>query len=203
MHFELELDAAARGDEEMEALLNRVAPAVEAAVAAASGAAVQAHVSGWSYPHGGLRRVGRAAVISYGINKGIAAEGDAPERGQAALAAVLEGGDRRLRQLYDVYLLGVRAVQSIAPVVGLWAFSTVLEEKAPPNRHNLAHVPALVSQLRAAGYAVPQMPGRHLDRIRAAAMHPTPKDPLPTTDEVAWFREAARAYFLHRADVVK
>jgi hypothetical protein len=46
VHFEVTLDIADRPTEEMDALLKRVGPAVQAAVAAACGAAVEAHVSG-------------------------------------------------------------------------------------------------------------------------------------------------------------
>ncbi len=199
VHFELKLDVSGRRDEEVAPLLERVGPAVEAAVAAASGAAVQAHVSGWSYPAGQVYQVGSAITLAWDVNVGLDAFDGAAGRGQAALEAVLEGDDRRLRDLYEVYLLGVRAVQTVAPVVGLWAFSTILEEEAPRGKHNLDHVPALVEQLRIRGQEIPGAPARNLNEIRAAALHPSPRSPLPTADEVGWFRQAAHAYLLDRA----
>ncbi len=114
VHFEVVLDVTGRPDEEMEPLLERVGPAVQAAVAAACGVAVEAHVSGWSYPAGELRHVGTAVTIAWAVHIGLEAEAEAAPQGQAALEAVLKGADHRLAELYKVYLLGVRAVQMIA-----------------------------------------------------------------------------------------
>lgn len=199
VHFELLLDVAGRPDDDMEPLLQRVEPALQAAVAAACGAAVTAHLSGWSYPRGELRNVVSSVVSRSAVLAGLDITTGAGERGLRVFQAVLEGEDRRLAELYEVYLLGVQAAQTIAPVVGLWAFSTVLEEEAPPKKRNLNHVPKLADELRAKGYTVAGNPQRNVDVIRAAALHPTPKSPLPTPQEVSWFRELAGAYLLDRA----
>lgn len=199
VHFELLLDVAGRPDDDMEPLLMRVEPALQAAVAAACGAAVTAQLSGWSYPQGEVRNVVSSFVSRSAVLAGLDTTAAAGESGLCVFRAVLEGDDRRLAELYEVYLLGVQAAQTIAPVVGLWAFSTVLEEEAPPKRHNLNHVPKSADELRAKGYAVAESPQRDLDAIRAAALHPTPKSPLPTPQEASWFRELAGAYLLNRA----
>ena len=119
VHFKVVLDVAERRDEEIEPLLERVGPAVEAAVATACGAAVEAHVSGWRYPTGTRRSVGKALSIRWTVQVGLDAGHEAAQRGQAVLEAVLDRADARLPKLYEVYLLGVRAVQTIAPVVPL------------------------------------------------------------------------------------
>lgn len=183
----------------MAAVLERVGPAVQAAVAAACGAWVDVTVSGWSYPHGELRTVGRAQGTSWAVRVNVDSGEVAAGHGREALDAVLGGPDWRLAELYEVYLLGVRAVQTTAPVVGMWAFTTVLEDEAPPKQRNLRHVPELAERLRAAGYELPAAPARDPDQVRAAALHPTPSSPLPAHDEVAYLRELARAYLLWRA----
>jgi hypothetical protein len=197
IRFEMNVEIDDRPAEEMEVLVQRVGPAVRAAVAAASGAAVDVDVSGWSYPTGELRRVGSTLRTGWAIH--VSLQADTAPQAESALKAVLGGSDPRLADLYEVYLLGVQAVQTIAPVVGLWAFATVLEEDSPSGKSNLQHLPALAEQLRAEGQAVPPTPERKPDRIRAAALHPTPKDPLPTAEEVAWFQELAMAYLVRRA----
>jgi len=94
----------------------------------------------------------------------------------------------------------LRALRTVAPVAGLWAFSTVLEEEAPKKKWNLEHVPALMTSIETAGVKVDATPPvRSLDAVRAAALHPTPKSPAPTGAEVNWFREAAHAYLMWRA----
>lgn len=67
------------------------------------------------------------------------------------------------------------------------------------NRANLGHVIDLARGLRDEGHPIPREPERGPDEIRASALHPTPKSPLPTTEEVAWFREVTSAYLMHRA----
>lgn len=193
------LDVSRLPDEGMAAVLERVGPAVQAAVAAACGAWVDVTVSGWSYPHGELRTVGRAQGTSWAVRVNVDSGEVAAGHGREALDAVLGGPDWRLAELYEVYLLGVRAVQTTAPVVGMWAFTTVLEDEAPPKQRNLRHVPELAERLRAAGYELPAAPARDPDQVRAAALHPTPSSPLPAHDEVAYLRELARAYLLWRA----
>jgi hypothetical protein len=198
--FELRLDVSGLPDEGIGAVLGRVGPAVQAAVAAACGAWVDVTVSGWSYPHRELRRVGKAQGSSWAVRVNVdSGDGIAAGHGRDALHAVLGGPDRRLAELYEVYLLGVRAVHTTAPVVGMWAFATVLEEEALPKEHNLGHVPALAKRLRDRGYELPATPARGPDEVRSAALHPTPRSPLPTHDEVAYLRELARAYLLWRA----
>ena len=198
-HFKLDIDMSGKPIAEIEALISRIQPAIVAAVAAASGVAVEARLLGWSYPSPDteLRRVTSQMPIRWNVRVNLEPSGRA--WGQAALDAVLGGGDVRLRGLYEVYILGLRAAQSIAPVVGLWAFSTLLEEDAPKGKHNLNHVRGLANQLRANGHAIPPMPSRNLDEIRAAALHPTPKSPQPTAEEIKWFQITAGAYLRDRA----
>jgi hypothetical protein len=198
-HFKLEIDVGGKPIAEIEALIGRIQPAIVAAVAAASGVAVEARLLGWSYPYPDreLRRVTSQMPIRWNVRVNLEPSGRA--WGQAALEAVLSGADVRLPGLYDLYTLGVRAAQSIAPVVGLWAFSTLLEEDAPKGKHNLNHVPVLADQLSANGHAIPPMPSRNLDEIRASALHPTPKSPQPTAEEIRWFQITAGAYLRDRA----
>jgi len=187
----LEMDVSDVVDDGMEPLVRRVGPAVRAATGAACGAAVQVDVLGWSYPAGDLRRVGKALPIRWSVQVGLDTTVEAASRGQAALEAVLEGADVRLDELYKVYLLGVEAAQTIAPIVGLWGFTTVLEEAAlkGEKQGSLLHLPRLINDLRNRGYSLPAAPSsRDPARIRVAALHPTPKDPAPTVEEVAWFR---------------
>jgi len=201
LRFKVSFDVAGKTVEEIETLLVRLGGAVEAAVAAATGAAVEAHVSGSSYPYpdSDLRRVTSSLHTSWNVRVGL--DAGAKAAAEAAFGAVVDGTDPRLPELYVVYLLGIRAVQTIAPVVGLWAFSTVLEEANPRKKRDLAHVKELADDLRSDGYHVPANPTRNPNTIRGAALHSTPEKPMPTAEEVAWFRAVTHAYLLHRATV--
>ena len=201
VRFEVVLDVDGRDEQALATLKELCAPAVEAAVMAATGTAVEAVFTGSSSPVGGMRRVTASVPVRWAVRAAVDSDPGTARLGQSVLKAVLLGADRRLPELYKVYILGVQAVQTIAPLVGLSTFTTVLEEDAP-GRPNLRHVPELVERLRREGYAVPAGPARQLDRIRAAALHPTPRDPLPTAAEVEWFRVAAQRYLQHRAAVV-
>ncbi len=123
-----------------------VAGAVEAAVAANCGVAVRAHVEGMHRPNArGIRRVTKHQATTWDIRVLAKTDSDSVQRAASTAALVLQGG--RLQELYDVFLLGVRATQTIAPVVGLWAFTAVLEE-AGSGRDNVDHVPQVASELR-------------------------------------------------------
>jgi hypothetical protein len=201
IRFDIELDVTGKAPDDCQQLVDRIPLAVQAAVAAATGAAVRAHLTEWSYPNGRLRRIGSQIRSEWSIRAGWP---DHPARAAAAcdaFTAVAIGADRQVADLYEVFLLGVQAMQTIAPMVGLWAFSTIVETAAPlpPPRTNMAHVLELDSYLRSKGHELPPVPTRRPSRIRAAALHPTEESP-PTLDEVNWFRQLARAYLLHRTE---
>lgn len=198
IRFRLVCTAPEQPLDDSQAMVDRAVLAVEAAIAAATQTSVQVHPSGWSYQSSAGRKVTVVARTSFSVFAAVTDDGAV--QGAAAAAAVLEGPDERLPELYEVFLLGLRGMQTVTPLLGLWAFSTVLEEEAPNGKTNLDHVPRLAEQLRELGYDVPLLdPGRSPSRIRAAALHPTPKEPLPTRDEVEWFRRAAHSYLLSRA----
>jgi hypothetical protein len=52
--------------------------------------------------------------------------------------------------------------------------------------------------MRNKGFPIPKDPKRKPAAIRAAALHSTPKTPLPSDDEVEWFRALAWAYLNDR-----
>jgi hypothetical protein len=122
----------------------------------------------------------------------------------AAFDAVIGRGDHDLPRLYEVYLLGVQAMQTIEPVVGLWAYTRIIEAGSRTGRRNLDHAQDLADELRQEGYVVPPNPRRNPNTIRAAAVHPMPKDPeYPSEDEILWLRQLAYAYLLRRTTTGK
>lgn len=202
VRFIASVDVTGRDEGEILDLKSRIGPAVEAAVVASCGAATRAEVTDWSYPSGPLTlRVGVAQRSGWNVPTDIDRTPDDVVHGEAALQAVLADNDKRLKELFKVYRLGIEGVQTIAPVLGLWAFAVLLEEESPRRPPNLAHVPELTKLLHAVGSSASSPPPtRQLDRIRAAALHPTPSDPIPSSDEVQWFRELAGAYLRWRAE---
>jgi len=217
VHFRVALDITDRVDEEMEQLIDRVAPAIEAAVAANCGASVRVHLLDHSYPHrtGSLNAVGKRLTLSSSTRVAVNMDPKS-DRGQHTLEALLDGADLRLAKLYEVYLLGLRAIQTVAPVVGLCAFSAVIEEeviekarrKKGEDAQSLKHVPRLIDDLRQKGHSIPESPsGRNAASIRTAALH-APKqlerpNPPPTVAEIDWFRQIADAYLVDRATLTK
>jgi len=199
--FIVELDVAGKTPAECSELIDRIQPAVQAAVVAATGTAVRAHLVEWSYPNGDLDRIGKQLRSDWSIRAGWPEGLEPISSAQDAFAAITLGADDQLADLYKVYLLGVEAVQTIAPLVGLWAFSTVVETASPhpPPNTNVAHLSDLDSYLRSKKYDLPPAPSRRPSRVRAAALHPT-LEPAPTLEPVDWFRELARAYLRHRAE---
>jgi hypothetical protein len=197
VRFDVEFDVAGLDGPEKQDLVGRIKPAVSAAVAAATGTAVEVELSHWSYPNGELRRIGRDLEMRYAILAGIDGSPDVISRATQVFTTVAHGADLRLAQLFEVYVLGVRAAQTIAPVVGLWAFATVVEEASPHSKTDQKHVTSLAAYLRWEGYDVPPTPARTPSQIRAAALHPKPQ--LPTAEEVAWFRNLSVAYLTHRS----
>jgi hypothetical protein len=201
VHFDASMVVTGRDEDEILDLKSRIGPAVEAAVVASCGAATRAEVTEWSYPNGPLtRREGVGLGFRFNVLVGIDRTPEDVRHGEAVLRAVLLGNDKRLAELYKVYRLGVEGVQTIAPVVGLWAFTVILEEESRSSTPNLDHVLKLAAIIGAAGFDVPsEAPERHPARIRAAALHPTRKDAAPSPGEVRWFRELAGAYLRWRA----
>lgn len=198
IRFRLVWSAPEQPQDDPQVMVDRAVLAVEAAVAAATQSSIEVHPSGWSYDSSAGRKVGVVVRASYTVFASVTDDGAV--RGATAAASVLEGPDERLPELYEVYLLGLRGMQTATPLLGFWAFSTVLEEEVPKGKTNLDHVPELAERLRELGYDVlPLDPGWPPSRIRAAALHPTPKDPLPTREHVEWFRQVAHAYLLQRA----
>ena len=177
------------------ALVRRMQLAVEAGVAAATGISCTATPDLTTYSVDGRPAlnigVGASATIT------VTAAPDASERAAEAARAVLLSSDERLAELWEVYLLGLRALTTVAhPVVGLWAFSTVLEEETPGS---LSGIRGLADRLRSKGFSLPSNPQRHPAAIRAAALHASPKADLPTHEEVVWFQLVAKAYLQDRA----
>ena len=198
-----EVKAAVPVVDDLQPLLQRVALAVEAAIAAAFKVGVQVQNRTWTYARPGqpeLRNPSavRGQVMSVSLTATPFEETE--ERGRSTAEAVLCGSDERLAELYEVYLLGLRGVSTVAPVVGFWAFSVILEE---PNPGSLLHVTNLATELRDEGYRISKDPQRNPPRIRNAVLHPSPKDPLPTRFEVEWFRQVAEAYLLRRAGLFR
>jgi hypothetical protein len=93
----------------------------------------------------------------------------------------------------------LEAKQEAAPITGLWAFVNLIEEQA--NAKNIDHATQLAANLRQKGYRIAADPTRQPSRIRVAALHPTPKDPLPTNAEIFWLMDIARAYLVDRASL--
>lgn len=85
-------------------------------------------------------------------------------------------------------------------VVGVPPAATLIEAHLPPGA-KLADGDDLADTLRSVGWPVPPNPTRTLPRIRSAVAHPTPKDPLPTTDEFTWTQHVATAAVLNAAGV--
>lgn len=85
-------------------------------------------------------------------------------------------------------------------VVGVPPTATLIEAHLPPDA-KLARGDDLADKLRLAGWPVPPNPTRTLPRIRSAVAHPTPRDPLPTSDEFTWTQQVATAAVLHAAGV--
>lgn len=198
VRFTMSIDLTGKSSHEIAQIdAARIAAAVEAAVAANCDVAVRANVEGMHRPNAtGGRRVTKLQSTSWEVRVLAKTDADSVQRAAATAALVLQGG--RPQQLHNVYLLGVRAMQTIAPVVGLWAFTTVLEEVGT-GKHNVDHVPQMASDLRRKGFSIPPDPIRHPAEIRAAALHSTPRSPMPTLDEVSWFRDVAWAYLCDQA----
>lgn len=180
-------------------VVRRMRLAVEAAIAAASGASGRANPDLATYAVDGQPALHISRGPTYHLSVSAIEPTESQRRGSEAAEAVLLSADRRLAELWEVYLLGVQAVSSVAPVVGLWAFASVLEEDRPPKWRQLDHVSTLAEDLRSEGYSLPPMTGREPTRVRNAALHPTPKDPLPTHEEVVWLQLVAGAYLRRRA----
>lgn len=186
--FEFELDVQDLTDIEREGRLTRLQGAIEACLAAASSAYARVFIEHVAYPKAGMphnrTRIASADLI-------VRASIDDAQAGVDALYAVLDGSDARLIEMYELYILGVQASQSIAPVVGFWAFSNVLEEISEGS-NSLNKVPRILRDLRGKGFDIPPDPIRKLDTIRAAAVHPTPELPMPTRQEIEWFQTVAQ-----------
>lgn len=200
LRFEITLDVRHLSLEEIRAMVERIAPAVRSAVLAASGTAAGVHVEGSSYPSSPTtRRVTTSWHTGWTVRTFIDRETNSSIRGNRAFEAVMSEKDPRLPELYEVYWLGIRALQTVAPIVGLWAFTTILEEEN--HKTNLGHLDSLLDRMSRDGYDVDHpRPTREFNTIRASALHPTPRDWPPTTDEIQWFREVAQQYLAWRAE---
>jgi hypothetical protein len=196
LRFALEVDVSSHTDAERAAMAARVSAAVEGAVAAASGVAVAARLSEVTFDR---TAPGQKSVTSY-AGSSYEAQGVLHDRraGAEALTTILTGADPRLIGLWELYLLGARATQTIAPVVGFWAFSNILEEVSGGS-NNLKRVPQLLAGMRKQGWQVPPALSRSLDTIRASAVHSDGSLVPPDAEEVDWFRQVARLLLLRRA----
>lgn len=199
VRFSLEIDLTKKSPSEIEQLdAGRVTATAEAADTNCN-VAVQAQVEGMRRSSNQAASGGHVTTTrstSWNVRVLAKTDADSVQRAAETAALVLAGG--RFEELCRVYLLGVQAMQTIAPVVGLWAFTSVLEE-AGSGKPSVKHALNLAVQLRAEGFVIPQDPARHPAAIRAAALHATPKSPRPTLEDVSWFRDLARAYLCDRA----
>ena len=198
VRFTMSINIDGKSDREIELIAGRIGPAMEAAVSANCQVAVKAHVQEISRPREpGLRRVTKLLRTSWDDHVLAKTDSDSVKRASAAAQFVLGGG--RPQELYEVYRVGVQAMQTIAPVVGLWAFTVVVEEAHPDDKQSLEHASRLAVELRAKGYMIPPDPNRNPAEIRAAALHSAPKSHPPTLEEVSWFRDLAWAYLCDQA----
>ncbi len=146
LHFEVSVDVRQRSLDEIEAAVSRLGLAVQAAVLAASGTAASVVVEGFSYPDSpSTRRVGMSYQPSWVVEALLDREPASNSRGARAFEAVLFGGDARLPELYRVFWLGTRAAQTIVPVVGLWAFTTILGDET--RKDDLDHLDGLLGTM--------------------------------------------------------
>lgn len=200
LRFEVSLDVQRHALADVEAMSERVGLAVRSAILAASGAAAQVHVEDCSYPSGGgMRRVTVFLATSRSVQVFLDREPESAIQGARAFEAVMAARDPRLPQLYEVYWLGAQALQTIAPVVGLWAFTTILEEES--RKRDLSHLESLLEQMSRDGYGVDRpKSGAHYNHIRASALHANPENWMPDAEDVRWFHEAARQYLSWRAE---
>jgi hypothetical protein len=116
--------------------------------------------------------------------------------------AVWEAADRmddRHTELLNLACLAALRIPD-GHVVGVPPVATLIEAHLPADA-KLAQGDDLADTLRAVGWPVPQNPARTLPRIRSAVAHPTPRDPLPTTDEFTWTQHVATAAGLNAAGV--
>lgn len=200
LRFEIILDVEERSLNEVEAMIERVPLAVRAAVLAASGTAARVMVDGCSYPDSPTtRRVGVSLRVPYDVEAFVDREPQSNNRGTRTFEAVLLGTDPRLPELYEVFWLGVRALQTIAPLVGFWAFSTVLEDET--EKDNLDHLNSTLQQMSRDGFDIHlPKPARNVNQIRASALHANPRNWMPTIEDTRWFHEAARQYLAWRTE---
>ena len=200
LRFQISMEVQDRELQEIEAAVSRIGLAVQCAVLAASGTAVRVAVNGFSYPVSPLTRgVGGMLTSSWDVEAFLDPDPTHNLHGRRIFESVMFPSDTRLPELYEVFWLGVRALQTIKPVVGLWAFSTILEDET--TGYNLDHIDDLVEQMAEDGFIVTiQRPSRSLNSVRASAMHANPRNWMPATEEVQWFREAAQQYLAWRAE---
>lgn len=200
LRFEVCMNVEELCVDEIEVLVSRLPLAVESAVLAISGTATKAIVDSYSYPDSPqTRQVSISVTTSWEVEAFIDRDPASKKRGTKVFETVLLATDRRLPELYKIFGFGVRAAQTILPVAGLWAFTTILEDDTPAN--NLDHLDDLLEKMSRDGFdvALPK-PRRKYNMIRASAMHANPKNWMPEAGEVEWFQEAARQYLLWRAE---
>lgn len=146
----------------------------------------------------GTSRVGSQVQISWNVRADLSKGPDSRARTASKIQeAILNPSDARLVELISLFALGLEGAQETVLITGLWAFANVIEEES--SKPNIDHATQLAADLRQKGYSIEPDPVRKPSRIRAAALHPTPKDPSPTDDEVRWLMDIARSYLVDRA----
>lgn len=149
----------------------------------------------------GTSRVGSQVQINWSVQADLSKAPDSKARTAGKIQeAILNSSDARLIELISLFALGLAGAQDTALITGLWAFANVIEEES--GKPNIDHATRLAADLRRKGYSIDPDPVREPSRIRAAALHPTPKDPLPTDDEVRWLMDIARSYLVDRASQI-
>lgn len=198
-----EMTLPAQNDNEAEQLVGLIPEALRAVIALCWEVWVNPIILDYDFIRSdGTRRVGKHAPIGF---RALVDLSQTPDYGKQAVSkiqdAVLHPSDERLVELLSLFALGLEGKQEAAPITGLWAFVNLIEEEANKKKNNIDHATKLAANLRQIGYGIAPDPTRQPSRIRAAALHPTPNDPLPTNDEIFWFMDLARAYLIDRASL--
>ncbi len=193
-------EAALSAENEAEAgnLVGLIPAALRAFVALGWAVWVQPVITGYEFIRpDGTKKVGTQASSGWQVLVDLS---KAPDPG--ALSAgevqrvVLDPPDARIVELIGIFSLGLKGAQIADPLSGLWAFANVIEEES--RRSNIDNAAQMAADLRLKGFDIGPDPARHASRIRAAALHPTPKDPLPTVEEIRWIMNIARSYLADR-----
>lgn len=193
-----EIGISVKNDIEAGHLISLIPAAVRAFIALGWAVWVNPVITGHKFIRpDGTCRVGAPVPINWSVHADLS---KAPDPGARAARkvqeAILAPSDARLVELIGLFALGLEGAQATELISGLWAFANVIEEES--SKPNIDRAPQLAASLRQKGYRIEPDPARQSSRIRAAALHPTQKDPSPTEDEIRWLMDIARSYLIDR-----